>query len=102
MSNKNIIPDRIRVHYWGVQELMATMLGKIEQFENDLIEDLEGEFYDEFEVDADAFHKIVEYLIPYTSLSESPLTGKLLIGFANHNENIYITKQVLEIGGDND
>lgn len=90
------IPNRIRVDYWAVQELMAKMLNKTEEFENDEIDDLENEFYEKFEVDEEQFHKIVEHLLPYSFISKSPLTQKLLIGFADHVKGIYIVKEVLE------
>ena len=97
MSNnkktKIVVPRRIRTHYWGVEELMAAMLNKTEQYENDEIEDLEDEFYQEFDVDSEQFHKIVEHLLPYSHISKSPLTDKILIGFADHNNNTYIIKE---------
>lgn len=89
------VPNRIRTHHWGVEELMAAMLNKTEQYENDEIEDLEDEFYNEFDVDTEQFHKIVEHLLPYSYITESPLTEKLLIGFADHNKNVFIIKEEL-------
>ena len=94
-QNKIVVPNRIRTHYWGVEELMAKMLNKTEQYENDEIEDLEDEFYQEFEVDSNQFQKIVEHLLPYSFISKSPLSGQVLIGFADHNNDMYIIKEAI-------
>lgn len=91
------IPNRIKTHYWGIEELMAAMLNKTEDYENDEIEDLADEFYEEFEVDTDAFHKIVEHLLPFAHISKSPLSEKILIGFANHTNGTYILKEEIEL-----
>ncbi len=87
---------RIRVHHWDVEELMAKMLGKSKEYENDEIEDLESEFYEKFEVDSEAFHKLVEHLMPYTVMSKSDLTETVRIGFVDHAEGVYIIKEDLE------
>ena len=97
MSNKQQmqIPNRIKTRYGGVEEIMAAMLNKTEQFENDEIEDLEGEFYEEFEVGFDQFHKIIEHLMPYSFISKSPLSDTIVIGFADHNRGMYLVKEEL-------
>lgn len=72
------------------------MLGKTKQYENDEIEELEDEFYEKFEVDSEVFHKIVEYLLPYSHIAKSPLSEKMLIGFADHVNGVYIIKEELK------
>jgi hypothetical protein len=94
-QNKIVVPNRIRTHHWGVEELMAKMLNKTEEYENDEIEDLEDEFYQEFGIDSNQFQKIVEHLLPYSFISKSPLSGQVLIGFADHNNDMYIIKEAI-------
>lgn len=91
------IPQKIRVNYFDLEVLMAQMLGKAEQFENDDIENLEEEFYEKFDVDSEQFQKIVEHLMPYTVLSKSDLSDEIRIGFVNHNEGVYIVKENIQL-----
>lgn len=96
-NNKKIleIPKTIRVSHIDIEELMAKMLDKSEEYENDEIEDLEGEFFDEFDVDSEQFTKIVEHLLPYSHLTKSALSESFIVGFADHSENVFIVKSHL-------
>lgn len=87
------IPQRIRVSHWDVEELMARMLGKLTEYENDEIEDLENEFYEKFDIDSDQFQTVVEHLMPYTVLSKSELSEEIRIGFVDHEKSVYVIKE---------
>ena len=88
---------QFRVHHFDIQDLMATMLGKYKEYENEEIDDkeLEDQFYEEFDVNFEQFHKLVEHLMPYTVINDSPLTRIKRIGFVNHEDGIYIAKAEL-------
>ena len=91
------IPQRIRVSHWDVEELMARMLGKLTEYENDEIEDLEGEFYEKFDIDSDQFQNVVEHLMPYTVLSKSELSDEIRIGFVDHEQSVYVIKEKVTV-----
>jgi adenosine deaminase len=82
------------VHYFDTQDLMATMLGKYKEYDNGEIEDreLENQFYEEFDVNFEQFHKLVEHLVPHTVITDSPLTRIKRVGFVNHEAELYIVK----------
>ena len=93
INKKMKIPQRITVSHWDVEELMARMLGKLDEYENDEIEDLEDEFLEKFEIDSDQFKKVVEHLMPYTVLSKSELSDDIRIGFVDHEKSVYVIKE---------
>ena len=72
---------------------MARMLGKLTEYENDEIEDLENEFYEKFDIDSDQFQTVVEHLMPYTVLSKSELSEEIRIGFVDHEKSVYVIKE---------
>ncbi len=88
------IKQKYRVNSLDVEMLMASMLGKLEEYEDDEIEmgAIEEEFIEKFEVDQEQFHKIVEHLMPYTVLSKSELSETLRIGFVDHANGVYLAK----------
>jgi hypothetical protein len=85
---------KFKVHHFDTQDLMATMLGKYKEYQNDEIDDaeLENQFYEEFDVNFEQFHKLIEHLVPYTMPTDSPLTRIKRLGFVNHEEGLYIVK----------
>ena len=86
------IPSNLRVSYFEIGELMAKMIGKQEEYENDEIDDLEEEFYSKFDIDSSQFHYLIEHLMPYTVLSRSELNDNLRIGFVDHENGVYLVK----------
>ena len=53
---------------------------------------------DAFDVDFENFVKIAEALMPFSHLSESPLSEGALVGFGDHKTGWYITKKRIENG----
>lgn len=92
MKSEIEIPERVRVSPFDIEELMAKMIGKQEEYEKDEIENLEGEFYEKFDIDSEQFHYLIEHLLPYSVLSRSELSDKLRIGFVDHSQGYYIVK----------
>lgn len=73
----------VRLDWMGIQELACAMLGiDYDDAINEGEIDIDGKFYDEFEVDIDQFQKIVEHLITIADCGRSPLTETLYQGFS--------------------
>jgi hypothetical protein len=99
MATKLNLPKRISCSTFNTLELAAKILDKENEYENGEItdSDLEQMLYDEFEIDFENFHKLIEHILPYTCVDKSPLTGKFRIGLADHGTNCFIVVNNLEL-----
>lgn len=69
-----------RISYWDVEELAAYIAGLGDEYSDD---ELREKFYDKFEVEFEAFHKIVEHLLPMVTVGQT-LSGKIHRGFSTN------------------
>ena len=99
MATKLNLPKRISCSTFNTLELAAKIFDKEKEYENEDItdRDIEKMLYDEFEIDFENFHKLIEHILPYTCVDKSPLTGKFRIGLADHGTNCFIVVNNLEL-----
>lgn len=92
---------KIKVDYFDAQELAASILDKTKEWENEDIVDseLEDLLYEEFNIDFESFHKLLEHLMPYSVVSKSELTDTLRVGFVDHLKGYYIVKTEITAEG---
>lgn len=92
MTTKLILPKRITCDTFSTFELAAKILDKENEYENDEIteKEIEQMLYDEFEIDFDNFHKLIEHILPYTWVEKSHVTERYRIGLADHSNNCFI------------
>lgn len=92
MTTKLILPKRITCDTFSTFELAAKILDKENEYENDEIteKEIEQMLYDEFKIDFDNFHKLIEHILPYTCVDKSPLTDEYRIGLVDHLTQCFI------------
>lgn len=61
---------------------MAAMLGKESPNNDEESEAIEEAFIEKYELDTEQFVRLLNDLIPFCAMAESPLTGKVYRGFA--------------------
>jgi hypothetical protein len=74
-------------------ELALFILGLGDNASDD---EIEGAIYDKFEVDGSQFRKIAGKLMDYAHIAESPLSGSINVGFADHSSGRFITMKEYE------
>lgn len=80
---------------YDIYELFCLMIGKTEDEIDEILEDyskVEQLIYDEFEIDADHFVKIVEKLVDFCPVVESGLGGDKFKAFVTGGRMIYRKK----------
>ena len=92
MATKLNLPKRISCSTFNTLELAAKIFDKEKEYENEDItdRDIEKMLYDEFEIDFDNFHKLIEHILPYTWVEKSHVTERYRIGLADHSNNCFI------------
>ena len=73
------VETAVRLQWDDVEELAAYLLGLGDDYETD---EVESGLYEKYEISPEAFHEIVENLLPLVDLGESPLSGKWYRGFS--------------------
>ncbi len=83
-----------------IEELAAFLLGRdLDSFADDIgeyEENLWEEFYDRFDVEQNAFLRLIEALVPLIEVGKSPLTEKIYKGFANTEKKFWLVKIEVE------
>lgn len=70
----------MKLHHWDTEELAQALLNTEAEFDA-----LEVLLYKKFDVDFDTFHRLIEALIEFTPITQSPLTKARYKGFVKGN-----------------
>jgi hypothetical protein len=92
MATKLNLPKRISCSTFDTLELAAKIFDKEKEYENEDItdRDIEKMLYDEFEIDFNNFHKLIEHILPYSCVDKSPLKDEYRIGLVDHSNRCFI------------
>ena len=78
-----------KINWYEITELVANILtDNDEEKAEQLIDadEVENLFYEKYDIDIEQFQTIVELILPYTPLMESPLTKELYHTLGLHDE----------------
>lgn len=74
--------ERIRADWAEVAELACEITGTDEETIYGDFDVLEDHLYEQFNIDFDSFHEIINRLLPLVDVGKSPLSGKFFKGFS--------------------
>ena len=79
---------------WDIEELAYRAMGKTEEeTENEINNgDIDIAIYDKYEIEFDAYCKIVKDLLPFTQIVNSALSGKQFHAFVDNEQKRAIVK----------
>jgi hypothetical protein len=93
-KNEGIEMIKAKIHENDIYELAAYLTQTTEQYEKDGDDSLvEDALIDQFEIDIDSLHRLVEILMPMITVSRSDLQeGVIYRGFADRTLGMYLVK----------